>query len=71
MSNVKSAFEWNTKEPTVFAKGPAFNKYAKTGHIATESVERMREEGRDNSTIPGLSEKADAMVYLFKKRNVK
>lgn len=62
----KSAFEWDTKEPTVFAKDPAFNKYAKTGRIATESVERMRAKNIDNSTLHGMSKKADAMVYDFK-----
>lgn len=71
MSDVKSAFHWQTGEPTVFAKDPAFNKYAKTGHIATESVERMRAENRDNSTIPGLSPKADELVAYFKQRNKK
>lgn len=67
MSDVKSAFHWQTGEPTVFVKDPAFNKNARTGLIATQAVERMRAQNIDNSTIYGMSEKADAMVYLFKK----
>lgn len=71
MSKVKSAFHWDTKEPTVFAKDPRFNKYALTSHRSTEAVEALRAEGRDNSTLYGLSEKADAMVYLFKQKGKK
>lgn len=66
----KSAFHWQTGEPSIFLQDPRFNRYAKTGQIATEAVEAMRAEGRDNSTIYGLSDKADALVAAFKKNNI-
>ena len=66
----KSAFHWQTGEPSIFLQDPRFNRYAKTGQIATEAVEAMRAEGRDNSTIYGLSPKADDMVSNFKRNNL-
>lgn len=71
MSEVKSAFHWNTGEPSIFAKDPAFSRDAKTSQNATEAVEKQRAEGRDNSTIQGISPKADELVAYFKLRSKK
>lgn len=67
--STNNVFHWRTGEPTVFMKDPAFNRYAKTGQIATEAVEKMRADNRDNSTLYGMSAKADALVYQFKINN--
>jgi len=66
----KSAFDWDDGTPSMFLTDPRFNKYARTGQKATEAVEAMRAEGRDVSTIYGLSPKADALVAAFKKNNI-
>lgn len=65
-----TGFHWNDGTPSIFLQDPRFNKYAKTGHMATEAVEAMRAEGRDVSTIYGLSDKADALVAAFKRNNI-
>lgn len=58
MSNIKSAFHWNTGEPTVFAKDPYFQAKGKsgmsTGQIASLSRENAESDGRDVATVHGI-----------------
>ena len=64
-------FHYRDGRPSIFSTDPIFSKYAEVGQRATEVIEKQRSEGVDNSTLHGISAKADAMVYLFKKRNKK
>ena len=61
-----NAFDWNTGEPTVFLK--EFQRGGINQATATQTIKRLREEGKDNSTLYGLSKKADGLVYQFKKQ---
>lgn len=65
-----NGFDWLTGQPSIFLSDPKFNQNARTSQIASQSVAIMRAEGRDNSTIPGLSVKADELIAVFKKNNL-
>jgi len=65
-----TGFFWQDGRPSIFLNDPRFNKNAKTSQCATEAVETQRAEGRDNSTIYGLSPKADDLVSQFKRNNI-
>lgn len=58
MSEVKSAFHWNTGEPSVFAKDPYFqakgNSGLSSGQIASITREKAESDGRDVATVHGI-----------------
>jgi len=66
----KSAFHWNDGTPSIFSTDPAFNKNVKTGQRATASVQSLRDQGRDNSTLYGISQKADELVALYRRNHI-
>jgi len=59
-------FDWKTGEPSIFLQDPYFNRSLKARQAATKAVKEAREQNKDNSTLYGMSKKADAMVYQFK-----
>lgn len=58
MTKVKSAFEWRTGEPSIFAKDPYFTPKGKEGltnsAIASASREKAESDGRDVATVHGI-----------------
>lgn len=64
-------FHYHDGRPSIFSTDPTFSKYADVGQRATDVIEKQRSEGKEVAALHGLSVKADAMVYLFKKRNKK
>lgn len=59
-------FFWRTGQPSIFLK--EFQRGGINQLTATQTVQRLRAEGRDNSTLYGVSKKADALVFDFKKQ---
>lgn len=60
-------FCWNNGQPSIFLQDSFFNKSATNQRSSIQAVAKARAENRDTSTIYGVSKKADAMVYEFKK----
>jgi hypothetical protein len=56
----RSAFDWNTGEPTVFALDPYFTPKGKDGlthsAIASQSREKAESEGKNVATIGGIGQ---------------
>ena len=58
--SIGNAFEWNTGEPTVFARDPYFQAKGKTGmttgQIASLSRENAEADGKDVATVHGIGQ---------------
>jgi len=62
IKSTHTGFNWDTGEPTVFARDPYFR--ANAGAAATASRERMESDtGRNTGTMYGLSDKSDKSTH--------
>lgn len=57
--SIRSPFDWNTGEPSVFA---SLAHSASLSKASTAKVQNDRRNGTDRSTFRGLSKKADAQI---------